>query len=206
MNDEISPQNMISLMNGYEDDLNLLEESRDTLYWKSKTALIRGQVYYSLERNNETLNEMEICIEMAEKSMTYGEYSEGWRLQADAGSYVMLIKGVANIIANSGKMQNMAKKSLLLDPDNARSSLIIAQALINAPPLFGGNKKKGSEILERLNNRNDIKNEDRYYIMLALCEAYKALNRKDDAIRTYRNLQRIYRGSTYVQSLLNELL
>ncbi len=54
--------------------------------------------------------------------------------------------------------------------------------------------------------RKNLKNENRYDIMLELCEVYKAVNRKEDAILTYRGLLRIYPESSFVQKLLNELL
>lgn len=205
LNEDTGPAETLNKIDLLELEIDKEEMNLQTYYWKSKISLIRGQVYYALEMDRESENQMESSISMAEKSMNYGEYSDGWRLQADAGSYLMLFKGVGYIIANLEKIQANAKRALELDPGNVRASLIIAQRLIKAPALFGGNKKNGLLILENINEREDISKEDRYYIMLALSEVYKSSKREQDALKIYHSLLAIYPGSSFIKELILEM-
>ena len=62
----------------------------------------------------------------------------------------MLQKGLPYIIQNSGKINDYALKSLEIDSMNSKAHIIVAAGLINAPPIFGGDIKKGISILKNL--------------------------------------------------------
>ncbi len=79
--------------------------------------------------------------------------SKAFLLEAEARAEVMLFKGVSFIIKNGSLVQELAEETLSLDPDNPEALVIYAQGRINAPRLFGGNKREGIQILEELWNR-----------------------------------------------------
>lgn len=156
-----------------------------------------GQAWLNLENKEKSLEYLELSQEQAAKSLEIKETSEGWRLLADTGSFIMLQKGVAYIIQNSGKVQENALKALELDKSNARAALVDAQGLVNAPRIFGGNKKKGLEILTDLTNRTGLSKEDAFYMKIALGEALISNKNKElakdillDALKLYPNNKR----------------
>lgn len=205
LNEEISDESTINGLSNLEKTVDAMDDERDRFYWFSKIHLMKGFIWLRAGEEEKSITELENSREMATKSMEFSEYSEGWRLLSEAGSYIMLQKGVGYIIANSGKIQEQAEKSLLIDPQNNRAAFIVAQGLMNAPRLFGGDKKKGLEELERLSKNFELGDESRYFIMTALSDAYVALERNDDAIRNYRMLLSQFPGSTYLEEKLREI-
>ena len=158
------------------------------------------------EKTESSLNELEACQELITKSLSYGDFSDGWRVMSEAGSYIMLQKGLGYIIANSKDVEKQAEKSVELESDNARALLIVAQGLINAPAIFGGNKKKGMAMMETLNLRRDIIDEDQYFIQMALSDVYKSNKRVADAIQIYNQLLNQYPFNEYIMKKLKELI
>ena len=74
-------------------------------------------------------------------------------LEAEARAELMLFKGVGVIIKNGPLVQELAEKTLEIDPMNPEALVIYAQGRINAPRLFGGNRKEGIQVLEDLWSR-----------------------------------------------------
>ena len=205
INEEDSYEVTLQKVADIDRTLDQLPDSLDKFYWKSRTALLRGQIWFFQEEKKKSIRELEKSQELAKISLDFENYSEGWRLISDAGSFIMLQKGLGYIISHSSDVQKQAEKALELDSTNARAALIVAQGLMNAPKLFGGNKEKGIEMLMNLSRRNNLSNEDRYFILSALGDAFVAIERTDDAIRNYRMMLSLYPGSTYIQEKLEDL-
>ena len=205
INEEMTEERTIVELNMLDSKLNQLINEKDMLYWKAKTALLRGQILFQLEQPEESIIELEKSKVLAMDAMEFEETDDLWRIISDAGSIIMLQKGVGYIIANSGKVQEQAEKALEMNPDNARAGLIVAQGLMNAPALFGGNKRKGLEQLQMLSKRTDLSEEDRYFIMMSLSDAYILMKKNNDAIRNYRMILAFYPGNGLALSRMNDI-
>lgn len=164
-----------------------------------------GQAYYYQEKKEESIEFLEKGMNYAKQSIKEKESSEGWRIIADSGSYIMLQKGLGYIIKNSSKVQDYALKALELDNLNSRASLIDAQGLINAPKVFGGNKKKGISILEEQRKRDDLNREDRFFIEMALTQAYKGNKNPEAALEAINRALQIFPGNIEAQKIKEEI-
>lgn len=167
----------------------------DRLYRQARISLALGQLYYFEEKGEQSLPWLEKSRSLAEELIGRDSRADAWRIMSDAGSFLMIQKGVGYIISNSPKVQEQAEKALEIDGTNARAGLIIAQGLMNAPALFGGDKKKGISDMEALSRRSDLNGEDRFYILMALAEAYDKARKKDLARDTYRQIVELYPGN-----------
>jgi len=205
INSERSDEISLSKLEQLKIELELFDDINDKYLWLSKSALVKGMILFFREDKKNSISELKTAQDFAQKSLELSNSSEAWRLLSDAGSFIMLQKSTGYIIANSGKVKEQAEKSIELNRRNARASLIVAQGLLNAPKIFGGDKEKGIRLIEDLIKREDLSYEDRYFIMSALSDAYVALDRDDDAVRNYRMMLSIYPGSMYIQSKFDEL-
>lgn len=185
--------------------LEAQRDNREKFYWQSRILLAIGTIYFQDGKSDLSLAALEASRDLAERALEMDNFSEGWRIFSDAGSFIMLQKGVGYIIANSSKVQEDAEKALDLNPDNARASLIVAQGLVNAPRLFGGNKKKGLEVLESLLKRRDLDREDSYFIEMALGDAYETAGKEDMARKTFESVLNTYPRNGWAQKRLEDL-
>jgi tetratricopeptide (TPR) repeat protein len=205
MNDEISSEALIEGIGVFEDTLMAEDDAWENLYWLSRIALIRGQIYYETADKKASLAELEMSHRLIEESIAMHEHSDSWRIMSEASSLIMIQRGLPYIILNFRKGQKQAAKSLELDPDNARSHLIVAQFLTHAPRIAGGNMKKGLKILQVQASRGDLIDEDKFLLLLTLSEALDKNKQTDRARSIYQESLEIYpdyrKGPTVVINL-----
>jgi tetratricopeptide (TPR) repeat protein len=192
LNDEISSEALVEGISAFEDTLIAENETWEKLYWLSRMALIRGQIYYEAGNNEASLVELEKSHRLIEDSIAIQEHSDSWRIRSEASSLIMVQRGLLYIILNFKKAQKQAAKSLELDPDNARSHLIVAQFLTNAPGIAGGDMRKGLEILEEQASRDDLIDEDKFLLLLTLSEALDKNKQTDRSRFIYQQSLEIY--------------
>lgn len=189
-----------------EKRLDRLTANSTEFYWKARTLLAAGQISYYHDRKEGSIEILEKSRGFAVRAIDSGAGSDAWRILSEAGSYIMIQKGVGYIIANSADIQEQAERCLEMDRGNVRAGLIVAQGLVNAPALFGGNKKKGISDLEELNRRFGLSVEDQFFLALALGENYENVRKKDEAGYVYQNLADRYPGNTIIQEKLHSLI
>lgn len=173
-------------------EIQRLETTATTIKEKTIINLYVGLGYFEDENKKQSLKALEEGLKNSEIALQSNNESETWRIDAELRSYTMLQKGISYIIKNSQTVSDNAQKALDLDPKNARASLIVAQGLINAPALFGGDIKKGIKILEELTKRANLKKEDIFFIYTSLSGAYEKNKKKDLAVTAIENALKIY--------------
>jgi len=205
INGEINSEALFDEMNRLDSILNEDADSWENLYWRSRTAMMRGQIYFDREDSEASIAEIEKSQRLAKASITIHDNSDSWRIMAEGSSLIMIQKDFAYIIMNFSKSQDEAKKSLELDPGNARASLVIAQFLCNAPWIAGGDMKKGIKILEDNSRRTDLIAEDKFHILLILSEVLQKDKQIEKSIIACTAALEIFPGNQKAQKFLSEL-
>jgi tetratricopeptide (TPR) repeat protein len=123
-----------------------------------------------LENTDGSILKLEKAQELINSSLSTKESSEAWGLLAESGSYIMLQKGISYIISNSPKVKEYGEKAIALNPNNYRAIVIDAQGLINAPRIFGGDKKRGLENLRKLTEK-PMEKQDKFFVLMALSQS-----------------------------------
>jgi len=209
---------MLSWIRGEKNDLQTfsrfrsLESELDNLadplmksYWLARVNLAVGQIRFYREEEKLSLAALEKSRELARRAAEGGIGADALRIQSDAGSFIMVQKGVGYIIANSGEVRDLAAESLALDEGNVRAALIVAQGLINAPAIFGGNKRKGMADLAALGRRPDLSPEDTFFLLMGLGEVYEGEKEIEEALETYNRLLSRYPENSLVKNRIDRL-
>lgn len=147
-------------------------KSKDN-YLKALVDLYAGLAYLYEDDKENSLKRLTASQRFAKEEIKKRETSDLWRIVSEAGSYIMLQKGVSYIIRNSAKVNEDALKSIELNGNNNRAKLIVAQGYLNAPKLFGGDRKKGIELLKEVLESPEINKEDKYFTLITLAGAFK---------------------------------
>lgn len=203
-NNELSHNQFIEILNNYEEGLDN-DNSYSYYHTKSIIKLYKGQVYYEKKDSISSINELEKSFKSATYAKEIRETSDSWSVMAYAGSLIMIQKGVAYIISNSGKVNDHAKNSLSLDKNNIRGAIVFAQGLINAPMIFGGNKKEGIRVLENLLKKREISKEYSYIIYMIMAELYQKQNKIDKSLENCRYALIVYPNNRNALKLIREL-
>lgn len=194
----------INRLQDLRDSISDLPEGSEKYYWEARVSLALGQIFFYQEDENQSLEYLQQSKDFASKALGYSKNSENWRLLSEAGSFIMVQKGVGYIIANSSIVQEDAEEALRLDDRNARASLIIAQGLINAPAIFGGDKKKGMAMMDELADRPLLSTEDRFFILMAKAESLEEMRKKREAEETYKELRGLFPGNSIINQRLRK--
>lgn len=204
LNNEMTHSQFITILENYEDELPK-EKSYQYYHSKSIIKFYKGRVYFEQNESDKSISQLEECQSLSQKALEIEEKADSWRVMSDAGSLIMIQKGLTYIIANSKKINDYALKSLELDSNNIKASFIVAQGFINAPALFGGNKKKGVKMLNELLTIRSISKETSYYIYITLSKLYMKDKKINEAIESCKAALVIYPGSKKALDLLKEL-
>jgi len=205
LTNDISSNDMFSRLNELEVNLEQKSSDWESVYWKSRLSLIKGQILYEQGKKRASIRELQKCLSLAEESNQENERSDTWRTMSEANSLLMIQKGILYIIANFSLPQDQANRALELDPDNARASLVTAQFLSNAPAIAGGNLEEGLALLKRLYERDDLSGEDRFAVLQSLSEIYIDNDRMRDARIYCRLALNLYPGNIRCNELLSEI-
>jgi tetratricopeptide (TPR) repeat protein len=143
----------------------------------SRCAYLAGITFQSEGKKDEAAAYYAQGITYAENSLSIMPTSEGYQYLAENITLSCWVRPLSYALANVGKIEENAHKSLALNPKNLAAQYIIAAKYIRAPwPI--GNMKKGATILREIINQGteSLEREDlcNIYLMMAIvCQKEK---------------------------------
>lgn len=157
----------------------------------TEQQILLGKFLYIAGDSDRSLAILEPLYRELQKRLNLEESAELYSNTSEVGTYIMIQKGVRFIISNSSKVNTYAEQALEMNPNLIKAEIIILNGLINAPKLFGGDKKKGVSGLKNILKRGDITNLEKYETLSALITSTK--DKKE--IESYVNeIKKIYPG------------
>lgn len=167
-------------------------------YWMSRTAYLMGRAEKDVEHEDDAFSYYETALEAAESALEYGDFSEGYRMKSEIISQMCLVKHVGFVIANGPKVGMFAKEALELDPRNGKAIIIEASAKVYPPPIYGGNPKKGIELMKKAATMPDIEKDDRFNIYSGIGVCYSKMGQNRQAARWFERALELYPMNRYV--------
>ncbi len=131
--------------------------------------------------------------------------SESWRMTSECISQLCLLKDVGYIVTNGPKVSTYAEKALALNPKSAAAQVIIAAARIYPPALFGGNPKRGIELMQEALSYGTAERDDLFNIYSGIGLAYGKLKNVAEARRWLAMALELYPGNAYAKTEYGKL-
>lgn len=212
----IEARELVYSQTGEEREINaLLEKARDAfeeiedsavrLYSLGRVDLLRGTYYNSVENERRAAQALEKAIELAEEAVERREFSEGYRLLADAYSQMMMARGIFYMARHGETARDAAFRALELGPENPKAYISVAGYYLNAPPIAGGDTERGVELLRQAVNLDSVGKCDRFLIYIWLTEAEEELGREELAQEYLRKARQIFPQSPQIVALSDRL-
>ncbi len=196
-----SEEEIESLLHSAESAFGEVENDARRKYSLGRVYLLRGTFRNSQEESREAANALKEAISLAEEALDAEEFSEGYRLLADAHSQMMMARGILYMARHGDTARSAAFTSLELDPANPRAHISVAGYYLNAPPIAGGDPGKGIEILQRGISLESAGRSERFLMYLWLAEAHQEAGRKAQARAYLEEAREIFPGSPQVSEL-----
>lgn len=175
------------------------------LYLHSKIMLLRGIIIAQTGNVNESVLTLLTAQSAAEKALELKTDADCYRILGEAGSAIMLQKGVPYIITHGGKVEKYIDKAIELDPQNIRAGVLKAQSLINKPFIFGGNVKKGINLLSELEATGSSIKADRFFVLYNLSIGLQKHKKYNEAIKTCIEALTLYPDNLNAGELLSKM-
>ncbi len=197
-------------LNNQIDHITFISKSTELISSSSFNNLEQARIYidmgladFYLENADESILKLEKAQELIIKNLEIRESSEAWGLLAESGSYIMLQKGLSYIISNSPKVKEYGEKAIALNPNNYRAIVIDAQGLINAPKIFGGDKKRGIENLRQL-LENPMDKQDKFFVLMALSQSLvQDKKTREEGIKYAKEALKLYPSNIEALKIIN---
>lgn len=175
------------------------------LYSLGRVHLLRGTYYNSVENKRKASEALEEALAYAEEAVERREFSEGYRLLADAYSQMMMARGIFYMARHGESARDAAFRALKLGPENAKAHISVAGYYLNAPPIAGGDTEKGVELLREGVTLESAGRCDRFLMYLWLADAEEELGNGERAEVYFERAREIFPGSPQVVALENRL-
>ena len=180
-----------------------LGELRDP-FWAARLEIVNGLLSEAAGDPQSAEERYRRAEEIALTSPGLAETAEGYAVVSEAKSRLMIIKGIAYIIANASAAERYAQRALELDSGNVTALLVFAQGKVNAPRLFGGNVELGIELLESITKR-EVEDSQLFTAHYALAVAWRKKRDEGKALDAIDAALRVFPGSPEARALRDDL-
>jgi tetratricopeptide (TPR) repeat protein len=144
-NESLSRSELRGLLDRSLETFSRLEDQCERDYWQAQVFYLYGFVEQGAGRSKEAERRFTRGFELAEKSMSRGEFSDGYRLLADTQAQLLMYNGMLYKMQYGPTVREYAEKALELDPGNIKAKLNLALYYKNAPAIAGGSEKTARE-------------------------------------------------------------
>lgn len=200
---------LVSIEASYRDAVGRLDTAglpdADRKLWRSRIEYMVARGYQANEDKTRSVTHYESGLLALNGLAPDQVSSESWRMTSECISQLCLLKAVGWVVANGPKVASYAEKALALDPRNAAAKVIIAAARIYPPAMFGGNPKRGIELMKEALAFGTAEQDDLFNIYSGIGLAYGKLKNAAEARRWLGLALELYPGNSYVRSEYGKL-
>ena len=101
---------VLTLLERARTQFRSLDDPALTAYWLARAALIEGMLYNQQEDERRATAVLEEGLELSQRSLSAGAFSEGLRVRADLHSQMMLARGFVYMVRNGGDTRDAASR------------------------------------------------------------------------------------------------
>jgi len=181
-----------------------LSDSTAEAYWMARAALLEGMLYNQQERERQAVRILEEGLELSDRALSEGPFSEGLRVRSDLHSQMMFAKGLFYMIRNGDDARDSALTALEREPANVRAHISTAGYFLNAPPVAGGDPDEAERLIRRALTLSPTRNE-RFVLEVLLAQTLEALDSPGNARNALDRAEAIFPGSPWLEEVREEL-
>jgi len=193
----------------YRDAIDRLDSAglpeADRELWRSRIEYMVARGYQALEDKKRSVTHYEAGLASLATLSPDRVSSESWRMTSECISQLCLLKGMGYVVANGPKVSSYAEKALELNPKNAAAQVIVAASKVYPPAMFGGNPKRGIELMKEALSFGTADRDDLFNIYLGTGLAYGKLKNVEEARRWLVMARELYPGNAYARTEYEKL-
>ena len=155
-NESLSRSELRELLDRSRESFSRVQDQCERDYWQARVFYLYGFVEQGAGRSKEAEKRFARGFELAESSLSCGEFSDGYRLLADTQAQLLMYNGMLYKMQYGPTVREYAEKALELDPGNIKAKLNLALYYKNAPAIAGGSEKTAREILHEIERAEDL--------------------------------------------------
>jgi tetratricopeptide (TPR) repeat protein len=182
-----------------------LENGPEKLYWQSRVQYIYGFVEAAIDRKSDAKERFLSAVGLVERSLEYGEFSEGLRLLADAYAQLLDYNGLLYRVRMGRKVMELSRRAIELDSANVKARLTLAISYLFAPPIAGGSVDRGIDMLRKIQGFTNADRVDRFSTNAWLAMAFVKKRNEAQAKYYVGRALAIFPNNTWMRDLLGEI-
>ncbi len=164
----------------------------------SRVEYMAGRAEQAAGNLDAATGHYESSLGWAQASLELGPDSDGYRMMAEAVSQMCLTRGAAYLLAHGRSVLRCASEAIALDERNGGARIIVAASKIYPPAVFGGDPRRGIDLLKVSLAMPDIEKDDLFNIYCGMGVAYAKLRQPEKAARWFEQARGLYPGNRFV--------
>lgn len=162
--------NMQQRLHALRETLSHLEDPLERSYWLSRIEFLLGWLAGSAGSRRTAIDHYQRTANHAFAALTVREFSDAYRLFADATGQLMTLRGIFYQLTNGTRARDAALRAVELDWNNRRAHISVGAWYMNAPELAGGTPRYAVEILTQVALQREAQDIERF-----LAHGFRAL-------------------------------
>jgi tetratricopeptide (TPR) repeat protein len=203
-NETLSPAALRGLLDSSLESFARVQDKCERDYWRAQVSYLYGFVEQGAGRRKEAEQRFTEGFELAESSLSCGEFSDGYRLLADTQAQLLMYNGMLYKMEYGPMVREYAEKALELDPGNIKAKLNLALYYKNAPAIAGGSEKTAREILHEIERAGGLEPLEEFSVNGWLGISYAEDNNASTARKYIDRAREIFPGNTWLQKIISE--
>ncbi len=174
-------------------------------YWSSRIEYMAARGYQAARKKPQAIIHYEEGLDCIDRIQAGEENSESWRMRSELLGHLCLLKDLGFLLKNGRKVVGYAGKALELNPESAGAQIIIAASKVYTPVVFGGNPRKGLELMRKALAMGTAEKDDLFNIYSGIGLAFSKLRDKEEAKRWFEKALELYPGNSFVRTEYGKL-
>ncbi len=179
----------------------VIEDTSDNAYWSARIEYLAGRAEAELRNWKEADSHLSIGLKAITYYLERRSCDEGFRVKSAITGQLCLIKIRQMefwwVLRHGLEVSYFANVALKLQPNNGKARILIGSTLVYPPLIYGGNPKRGIEVMNDALLMPDIEKDDLFNIFSGIGIAYGRLDKRDEALAYLNRALQLYPGNRY---------
>jgi tetratricopeptide (TPR) repeat protein len=188
----------------------LIKNSQQRAYCIARFEYLIGRAENEQKNWKEAEKHLLNGIRAIEQHIKKCSCDEAWRVKSALMGQLCLVKirtmDYVWVIKHGLDVSKLANTAIKLQPHNGKAHILIASTLVYPPIIYGGNPRKGAEVMSKALTMPDIEKDDQFNIYSGLGIAYGRLQQRELALAYLEKALELYPNNKYVLEISKQIV
>jgi len=187
----------------------VIQDRDESAYWSARIEYLAGRAENELRNWKAADSHLAIGLTAVQRHLDRCSCDEGWRVKSAILGQMCLVKirrfEYWWVFLHGLDVSHFADEALKAQPKNGKAKILVGSTLVYPPLIYGGNPKRGIEVMNDALSMPDIEKDDMFNIFSGIGIAYGRLDKKPEALAYLNKALMLYPSNRYANEKFRDI-